>query len=322
MTIRVALFGCGWIQEIHARAAQTYPGTELVAVANHREETASVFAKRFGIERITTDWEALAADPQIDAAIVATPNAFHAPQSIALLSAGKHVMVEKPMAVSVAECDAMIEAARTGDSSLMVAHCWRFHPDVIAMRGRVEAGEFGEIVKTRGYGVHSGWGPSGWFTQKSLAGGGALADMGVHAIDTVRFLLGDPAPGRVCATIGTRYGSYDVDDDDILLISWSNGTNSIIESGWWHPHKEGLEAETELYGTRGYARLFPREEPSEDYEHASPAMYEAQMHAFLSAVEEGRQPRPSGEDGRVVIQVVEEAYRSGSSASVDGSTVG
>jgi predicted dehydrogenase len=312
--MRVALFGCGWIQDFHARGVLAC-GHEVVAVANHREESARAFAERHGIPRVTTDWETLARDPGVDAAVVSTPNALHAPQAIALLEAGKHVLVEKPMATSVAECDAMIEAAARGGASLMVAHCWRFHPDVQAMGARIAAGELGEIVKTRGYGVHAGWGPSGWFTQKALAGGGALADMGVHAIDTVRYLLGDPDPGRVCAVIGTRYGTYDVDDDGILLISWSQGTNSIVESGWWHPHKEGLEAETEVYGTKGYARIFPREEPSEDYEHCTQPMYTAQMAEFLGAIEGGRQPRPSGLDGRVVVDVVERAYASGAGAS-------
>ena len=74
---------------------------------------------------------------------------------------------------------------------------WRYHPDVIALRDRIAAGEFGRIVRTHGWGVHAGWGPSGWFTDPALAGGGALIDMGIHAIDTARFLLGDPDPVRV-----------------------------------------------------------------------------------------------------------------------------
>lgn len=308
---RVALFGCGWIQDFHARGVLAH-GDEIVAVANHREETARPFAERHAIPRVTTDWEALAADPEVEAAVVSTPNALHAPQSIALLRNGKHVLVEKPMATSVAECDAMIEAARVSGASLMVAHCWRFRDEVIAMRDRIAAGELGDVVKTRGYGVHAGWGPSGWFTDPSLAGGGALVDMGVHAIDTARFLLGDPAPGRVCATIGTRYaeGRYTVDDDGVVLITWDNGTNSIIESGWWQPHLGGLEADTEVYGTKGYARIWPQDPPAEDYEHCTQPMYSAQAAEFLDAIREGRQPRPSGEDGRVVMRVVEDAYRS------------
>jgi predicted dehydrogenase len=308
---RVALFGCGWIQDFHARGVIAH-GDELVAVTNHREESARAFADRYAIPRVTTDWEALAADPGVDAAVVATPNALHASQTIALLRNGKHVLVEKPMAISVAECDAMIAASRDGGASLMVAHCWRFRDEVRAMRDRIVAGELGDVVKTHGYGVHAGWGPSGWFTDPALAGGGALVDMGVHAIDTARYLLGDPVPGDVCATIGTRYaeGRYTVDDDGVVMVTWSDGVTSVVESGWWQPHLGGLEADTEVYGTKGYARIWPPEPPSADYEHCSQPMYSAQIAEFLDAIGEGRAPRPSGGDGRIVMQVVEEAYRS------------
>jgi predicted dehydrogenase len=221
-------------------------------------------------------------------------------------------LVEKPMATSVAEADSMIVASRESGAFLMVAHCWRFHDDVIAMRQRIAAGEFGEVVKTRGYGVHAGWGPSGWFIDPELAGGGALLDMGVHAIDTARFLLGDPAPVRVCAVVGTRYaeGRYTVDDDGVLLISWSTGSNSVVESGWWQPHLGGREADTEVYGTSGYARIWPPDAPSDEDEQALQPMYTAQVREFLGAIGEGRQPRPGGEDGRVVMDVVERAYAS------------
>ena len=119
-------------------------------------------------------------------------------------------------------------------------------------------------------------------------------------------------PIDVCAAIGTRYaeGRYTVDDDGILLIRWSNGTNSVVESGWWQPHLGGLEADTEVYGTKGYARIWPPDPPSADYEHCTQPMYSAQVAEFLDAISEGRPPRPSGEDGRVVLQVVEDAYRS------------
>jgi predicted dehydrogenase len=308
--IRVALFGSGYIQEFHARAVHEHPSAELVAVANWREQSATALAERFAIPRVTTDWNEIVEATEVDAAVVATPNALHAPQSVALLRAGKHVIVEKPMATSVAECDEMIDASRASGAFLMVAHCWRFRDEVLAMRERVASGELGEVVKTRGYGAHATWGPEGWFVDSALAGGGALVDMGVHAIDTARFLLGDPTPNRVCAAIGTRYGTYQVDDDGVLLITWSNGTNSVVESGWWQPHVGGLEADTEVYGTKGYARIWDPEPPSEDYKHDTQPMYSAQMAEFLDAIAEGRQPRPSGEDGRVVMQVVEDAYRS------------
>jgi predicted dehydrogenase len=308
VSLRVGLLGAGWIMDYHARAVIEHPGAELVAASSWREPSLARLAGRHGIPRTTTDWRELAADPAVDAAVIGTPNALHAPQAVAFLEAGKHVLVEKPMARNLGEADAMLAAAGRSGARLMVAHCWRFHDDVLALRARVAAGELGEVVKTRGYGVHAGWGPSGWFTDPELAGGGALVDMGVHAIDTTRFLLGDPLPSRVLATVATRYGDYAVDDEAIVLVSWSNGTNSIVESGWWQPHLGGLEADTEVYGTGGYARVWDRTELPQGYQHCSQPMYSAQMAEFVEALSAGRQPRPSGEDGRVVLEVVERAY--------------
>jgi predicted dehydrogenase len=313
--LRIALLGTGWIMDFHARAVLEHPGAELVAAANWREPSLRRLAGRYGIARTTTDWRALAADPGVDAAVVGTPNALHAPQAVAFLEGGKHVLVEKPMARTVAEADAMVAAARGSGAFLMVAHCWRFHPDVRALRARVEAGELGEIVKTRSYGGHAGWGPSGWFTDPELAGGGALVDMGVHAIDTTRYLVGDPEPVRVCAAVGTRYGASAVDDDAVLLLTWDNGVSSVVEAGWWQPRLAGLEADTELYGTGGYARVWDMTEPPPGYEHCTQPMYSAQLAEFVEGVAAGRQPRPSGEDGRVVVRVVEQAYASARGAA-------
>ncbi len=308
--MRIALFGSGWIMDYHARGVLDHPRGELVAAANWRPQSLAALAERHGIPRTTTDWRELVDDPSIEGVVVGTPNCLHAPQAIACLEAGKHVLVEKPMARSHAEAETMNAAAASSGASMMIAHCWRFHPDVRALRGRIERGELGQVVKTRGYGIHAAWGPKGWFTDPELAGGGALVDMGVHAIDTARYLLGDPRPERVCATLGTRYSELAVDDDGILLIRWSDGTNSIVECGWWQPHLAGLEADTEVYGTGGYARVWDFTEGPEGYEHCSQQMYSAQMAEFIDSIEAGRGPRPDGEDGAVVMAVVDQAYRS------------
>ena len=200
---RVALFGCGWIQDFHARGVLAH-GDELVAVANHREESARAFAERYDDPSRDDRLGGAGRRPRGRCGGRRHAERAARPAGDRLAANGKHVMVEKPMAISVAECDAMIAASRDGGASLMVAHCWRFRDEVRAMRDRIVSGELGDVVETHGYGVHAGWGPSGWFTDPALAGGGALVDMGVHAIDTARFLLGDPVPGDVCARRSAR----------------------------------------------------------------------------------------------------------------------
>ena len=311
--LAIAITGCGFIADMHVRAVRASGLGRVVGVANHRLERAQSFAEHHGIARATADWQTLVTDPDIDAVVIATPNSLHAPQALAALGAGKAVLVDKPMALTVAEGEAMVAAASAAGVELLVGHMWRYRDEVRALRARVAHGELGRIVRTHGYGVHAGWGPSGWFTDPLLAGGGALIDMGIHAIDTVRYLLGDPEPVRVRASLGTSFGDYEVDDDGLVLVDWSDGTRSTIESGWWAPRLGGLEADTELYGTGGYARIWPGTPPP-GYEHCSLPMYAAQMDDFLRRVGPADHVPPEGapdrRTGLVALHVVERAYAS------------
>jgi predicted dehydrogenase len=309
--LRIALCGCGFVADLHAQAVRAAGGARVVGVANHRLETARAFAERYGIAQVTTDWATLVTAPDVDAVVIGTPNVLHAPQALAALGAGKHVLVDKPMALTVAEGEAMIDASEAADRLLLVGHMWRYRDEVRVMRERIARGELGRVVRTHGYGIHAGWGPSGWFTDPALAGGGALIDMGIHAIDTARFLLGDPEPVRVAASIGTAYGDYAVDDDALVLVDWADGVRSSIESGWWQPRLGGLEADTEVFGTGGTARIWP---PVADpgYEHCSLPMYAAQMADFVGRASVRRTPAPLGApsaaSGLVALRIVEQAY--------------
>lgn len=333
MTLRIAFAGTGWASKVHARAAQAASEAELVAVVNHRAESRAAFAAEFGIPRQYQDVASLLADGEIDALIVSTPNYLHAPQTIAALSAGVHVMVEKPMAMNATEAEQMLDAAYRSGAYLMLAHCFRFDPEIAWLREQLSLGQVGQIVRTKSYGVHVAWGPAGWFVDKRYAGGGALVDMGIHAIDATRFLLGDPQPESVYARIGTYYKDLEVDDTGVILINWRDGVTSYVESGWWQPHVDGLCAATQVYGTKGFGQVFPTELVldaqdgsrvekvpagiSLDREmHPPQSVYNAQLAHFLASVREGRQPSPSGEDGVVSMRILDAAYRSAASGEV------
>ena len=329
--MKIAFAGAGYIINIHAQAAQAQKDVELFAVVEKYSDKAVALAQKYGIKKQYETVERMLKAGGVDALVIGTPNFLHAPQAIAALNAGVHVMVEKPMAMNRREAEKMMEASAKTGAKLMVAHCWRFDQDVLWLKK--QSRKLGKIIRTKGYGVHSHWGPGGWFTQKQLAGGGALADMGIHAVDTVRFLLGDPQPVSVYAKIGTYYKRFDVDDTGLILVEWDNGTTSFIESGWWQPHMDGPEAATHLYGTRGFGQLFPTrlEIPNAKsqkvelvesgfefprQEHCPQSMYDAQMAYFIDCIRKNKSPNPGGTEGLVNMKIVEAAYKSSNSGKV------
>lgn len=330
MSIKIAFAGTGYINKVHARAAQNL-GLELAAVVNHRVDSMIEFGKKFGITRQYETVGVLLKDGGVDALVVSTPNYLHAAQTIAALKAGIPVMVEKPMAMNAGEAQQMYEAAEKSGTSLMVAHCWRFDPDVLWLKK--QSLKLGKIIRTKGYGVHTHWGPSGWFTQKGFAGGGAMADMGIHALDTARFLLGDPKPTSVYAKIGTYYKDFDVDDTGVIVVEWDNGATSYIESGWWQPHSDGPEAATQLYGTQGFGQLFPTKlelpdakeqkvniiESGFDFprkQHCPQSLYDDQLRHFIECIEQKKMPNPGGLEGLMNMKVVDATYESSRTGKV------
>jgi len=330
-TTKIALIGAGYIADFHARGLQTISNVEIVAVVAKEMDEAKEFAQKYNIKDTYTEISEIIEREDIDAVIIGTPNQFHAPYAIEFLKSGKDVFLEKPMGISADEGRQITEAAIKYDQLVMVGHMWRFDEDTNYLKDIVQEGKLGKIFKTKGYGVHENWGPSGWFTKKTLAGGGALADMGVHAIDTIRYILGDPKPAKVYARISTNFGDYDVDDTGIIVITWDNGTESIIESGWWHPHMDGPEASSGIFGTKGYASLFPTflkittgedsfdkivpELPKRE-DHCDQIIYTRQMQHFVECIKTRKQPSPGFIEGQIVLDIVEAAYKSSETGEV------
>jgi predicted dehydrogenase len=296
-------------------------------VVDKYPKVAKKMLKKYQIDHCYETIDDLVNNIRVDALVIGTPNYLHISQAMSAMQAGIHVMVEKPMAMNAQEAYEMLEASQKLGVLLMVAHCWRFDPEVRWLREQTESGRLGKIIRTKGYGVHELWGPTGWFTQLEFAGGGAMVDMGIHALDTARFLLGDPQPESVFARIGTYYTDYEVDDTGILLVNWEGGAVSYIESGWWQPHTDGPEAATQLYGTKGFGQIYPtyicdqskKEDPGFSYprvDHTPQSLYNDQMAYFIQCIHHQSIPSPGAIEGWVNMKIVDAAYESAKTGKV------
>jgi len=329
--LKIALIGAGYIADFHARGIQTIQNAKITAIVAIDINKAKSFALKYGIKDYYTKISNVLKREDINAVIICTPNQFHAPYAIEFLKSGKDVFLEKPMGISTQEGREINKAAKEYNQLVMVGHMWRFDVDTNYVKDIVQSGKLGKIFKTKGYGVHENWGPTGWFTNKRLAGGGALADMGVHAIDTIRYILGDPKPAKVYARISTHFGDYDVDDTGIIIITWNNGIESIIESGWWHPHMDGPEAGSGIWGTKGYANLFPTflkittgedsfkkivPDLPERKDHCDQVIYTKQVEYFINCIKTRQQPSPGLIEGQIVLDIVDAAYKSSETGEV------
>jgi predicted dehydrogenase len=325
--VRIGVLGTGVIiRDYHMLTLQNNPNAEVVAAGNLHPESLERLARDFNIPKTYADFEEMARDPNIDAVVIGLPNYLHAPVTIQMLEAGKHVLCEKPMAMTVAEGEQMIEAAQHAGRRLMIAHMWRFDREILWLRDLVASAKLGKVFKVKSHAIwlYEGPRPESWFVQRKFAGGGALADMGIHSIDTLRFVLGGARPTKVFAAVGTHFEDIELDDTAILLLEFEGGIAGLIEAGWYHLYADGLEGYTQVYGTKGYARALPSELHSyvegvwsvtrprmpERQQQCDMPMYQAQMDYFIDCVLNDREPTPGGIDGLWAMRVLEAAYSS------------
>ena len=326
--VRIALLGTGVIiRDYHLPVLLENDRVEVVAAGNLRPASLDALAQDFDIPNTYTDFDRMAQDPTIDAVVIGLPNYLHAPVTVRMLGEGKHVLCEKPMAMTVAEAREMIEASDASTRKLMIAHMWRFDREVRWLRDVIDAGILGSIFKVKAHHVWVGDGPrpNSWFVRPEYAGGGALADMGIHPIDTISFLFHDEArPTKVLAQTGAHFRCIDVEDTAIVMVEYDNGMVATIEAGWYHNFADGPEGALEVFGTKGYARTFPTELHCQignawgQYRPSMPPrrqqcdlpMYAAQMDHFIDCVLNDKDPTPDGRQGLRSMIILEAAYRS------------
>ena len=249
--MRFGLIGAGAIGKIRADALKVSPVCELVAVADLDEARARAAAPD---ARYYADADALIEADDVDAVIISTPPTLHEPMAVAAASAGKHVLVEKPMAATPDACERMINAAKATGVLLTVGYNHRYFEALKLVRDVVRSGEIGALSHVRGFTGHTGLSEfkAPWMYDKKVMGGGALMDNGTHMIDLVRYIAGDP--NEVFGFATHKVWGLDVEDEAIALLRTAEGITASIEASWheWRGYRFHVEA----YGDRGMARAY------------------------------------------------------------------
>lgn len=274
--LRVGIIGTGSISHEHIQAYQKMDNVELVAFCDINPTQLNMMSEKYNVTETYTDLTAMLAQAEIDAVSVCTWNSAHAECAIAALDAGKHVLCEKPMATSEAEAIAMKEAADRNGKLLMIGFVRRFGNDAAIINDFKKNDFFGDLYYGKATYLRRNGNPGGWFGDKSRSGGGPLIDLGVHVIDLLSYLMGQPKPVSVYgATFQKLFNRPDVKDsvdytsstttDQVIcdvedlasaMIRFQNGAVISIETSFSLNLKED-EGKIELFGTKGGASLNP-----------------------------------------------------------------
>lgn len=327
--IKVAVFGCGAIAERrHIPEYAANENVELVAFADPIVERAEKMAETYG-GKAYSSYEELLANETVDAVSVCTPNYLHAPMAIAAANAGKHVLVEKPMAVSTEEGEQMIEAAKKNGVYLMVGHNQRLMPPHVKAKEILDSGRLGKVLNFRtsfGHPGPEGWsvdGAESWFFRKEEAIMGAMGDLGVHKSDFIRYLLNDEV-SEVAGFISTLHKEgTKVDDNATCLLRMKSGAIGTLVASWTQ-YRAG-DNSTVLWCENGVMKIGTVEGDEviveltngtvETYKVGAMATNEKQVpsgviDAFVESIVTKTPPAISGEEGLRSLQVILAAFES------------
>ena len=251
-TVKIGVIGAGNIGRHHIGCYQKVPGVQVVAVADPVLAAAEGAAKQFNIPNIFGCHKDMLEKVEMDGVSVCTPNAFHAPQAIDALKAGKNVLCEKPMSTTVKEAEAMVKAAKESKKLLMLGFVRLFDSGVEVVKKYLDDGQLGQVYHSVVFEVRRRGIPGlgGWFTTKKVSGGGPLIDIGVHALYSTVWMMGAPKPVAVSASCYSKFGSrkpyvyvgmwgspvpggtFDVEDYATALIRFENGATCTLECAW------------------------------------------------------------------------------------------
>ncbi|OGX68660.1 MAG: dehydrogenase [Paenibacillus sp. RIFOXYA1_FULL_44_5] len=327
--IKVAVIGCGSIaKHRHIPEYALNPNVELAAFVDPILSRAEHYAETYG-GKAYVDYQEMLQDMKVDAVSVCTPNYLHAEISIAACNSGAHVLVEKPMAVSEEEAQAMIAAADQNNVFLMVGHNQRLMPPHVKAKEILETGKLGKVLTFRtsfGHPGPEGWsidGRDSWFFRKPEAVIGALGDLGVHKSDLIRWMLNDEV-AEVSAFVDTLHKEdTEIDDNATCLLRMKSGAIGTLIASW--TYYKGEDNSTVLWCENGVMKIgtHPEDQVIVEYRNGSVERHKVGAIAtnakqttsgvideFIDSIVANHPPRISGEEGMRSLNVILAALES------------
>jgi len=333
--VKIGVIGTG-IGRNHIKAYQALKEVEVAGVVDLDPLRAENIAREYEIPKVFTDYRDLLREKEIDAVSVCTPNYLHSEISIAALEAGKNVLCEKPMSISVSQAQDMLETSRRTGKKLMIALNQRFKVENQFLKKYIENGKLGQI-----YFAKAGWvrrkrnsnSPGRWFSNKSISGGGPLIDLGVHILDLVLWLMGIPKVTSVTGSTYNIFGKhekknesssklfneqiFDVEDFAFAMIRLNSGATLTLETSWGCFVKEE-HLFMNILGDKGGINLKPLEIYTEQYnspvdlvwKNKENTGYEAEVAHFVDCVRYDKEPSPNGEEGLYIQRILDGIYKS------------
>ena len=308
-----------------APAVLAHPGSELAAICRRNPTELDKFARTHRVENAFSDYGQMLDWGRFDAVYVAAPVDLHAPQTIDALRRGFHVLVEKPMALSVGEAESMVEEARAAGLKLGIAYYHRLAPINRQVREIVAAGEIGDLVALHGNASSRfSLGPSHpkyWRVDAAQSGGGPLMDIGTHRLDLFQALAGPAA--KVAGFAARRFIDGDVEDTCSVIIEYRSGVQATFSSLWWvRPGRSdyevsGTEGRIYVPDVSGNVLTLERDGISSEIRAEPDELHDLPLiERFVDAVEGGDDLELSGDAGLEVQRITDAVYESASAGTI------
>ena len=316
--LRFGLIGCGDISKKRvAPALRDLPNVDFVAVNRANYEIAESFAREFGAKKWYKTWQELISDDEIDAVYIATPVYLHCPQTIAAAESGKHVLCEKPMAMTIEECDKMISVCKVNNVKLGIAYYRHFYPAINRTKEIIASGEIGQVVfvQINAFEYFNPEPPDRrcWFLKKSQAGGGPMFDFGCHRIEVLLNILGPIkfTKGFISKVLFER----EVEDTSTAFFKFESDANAVLNI----THSAFEPQDTiDIFGDKGSIHIpilnagditIKTENITRTEKHPPhPNLHQPLIDDFTNAVLNNREPVVNGTIGKEVAKIEELIY--------------